>query len=420
MKEFKLNLFNLVISLSTAVDLITPVVANHQKRVAYLASAIAQQLGLSKDEEGKILIAGALHDIGAVSLPLQERLKTLHFEVESPHKHAEMGYRLISIFEPFSDIAKFIRYHHVPWKYGEGSVFEGNPVPFESHILHLADRVDVLVQRDREVLSQGREICKKIEELSGEIFMPEVVNAFKKLAVKECFWLNLVCNSIDRVLQSRLGLSSLELDMGGFLSISQLFSQVVDFRSRFTSTHSSGVAATAEALARLVGFSDIECQQMRIAGYLHDLGKLAVPKEILEKPGKLTQEEFNVIKSHTFYTYHILEPIKDLEIINIWASFHHERLDGSGYPFHCQGKELTLGSRIMAVADVFTALTEDRPYREGMKEEKTIEILKQMVEASALDARLVSVLENHFDEINTSRISVQKASIKHYEAFAQS
>jgi len=417
-KEVKINLFDLIISLSTAVDLVSQAVTNHHKEVAYIASSIARELGLSREEESELIIAGALHDMGALSL--KERLETLNFEVEFPHQHAERGYRLIKVFEPLSKIAYLVRYHHVPWKGGEGSDFKGEPVSLGSHILHLADRVDVLIDKKREILGQAKGIVEKIEEFAEKMFMPELVRAFKSVAGREYFWLDAAGSSIDQILSSRISLSTIELNLDNLLSLSKLFSQIIDFRSHFTSTHSSGVAVSAEALARFVGFSEKECQEMKIAGYLHDLGKLAISREILEKPGKLTPEEFNLIRSHTYYTYRILEPIAGLEVINSWASFHHERLDGRGYPFHHQGENLSLGSRIMAVADVFTALTEDRPYRKGMEGERALEILQEMAESSALDSNIISLLKVHFKEINSSRMVSQKASVENYQKFTQS
>lgn len=417
-KEVKVNLFDLIMSLSTAVDLVSQVMANHHKEVAYIASSIARELGLSREEESELIIAGALHDTGAISL--KERFETLNFEVEFPHRHAELGYRLIKIFKPLSKIAHLVRYHHVPWSGGEGSEFEGEKVPLGSHILHLADRVDVLIDKKREILGQVKALGEKIEEFAGKMFLPELVGAFKRVATREYFWLDVAGPSIDQILSRRMSLATIELNREGLLNLSQLFSQIIDFRSRFTSTHSSGVAVSAEALARFVGFSEKESQEMKIAGYLHDLGKLAVPTEILEKPGKLTPEEFNLIRSHTFYTYRILEPIGDLEVINSWASFHHERLDGRGYPFHHRDEDLSLGSRIMAVADVFTALTEDRPYRKGMEGGRVLEILQEMAESSALDSHIVSLLEAHFEEINSTRIASQKAAAKNYQKFTRS
>jgi HD-GYP domain-containing protein (c-di-GMP phosphodiesterase class II) len=239
------------------------------------------------------------------------------------------------------------------------------------------------------------------------------------LAPKEYFWLGVVSPSIDSILSNRVKLATIDLSIEDLLSLTKLFSHIIDFRSRFTATHSSGVAASAEALARFAGFSERECKMMRIAGYLHDLGKLAVPTEILEKPAKLTEEEFNVIRSHTFHTYRCLEPIGGLDLINTWASFHHERIDGTGYPFHHKGQDLSLGSRIMAVADVFTAITEDRPYRKGMTRDRALQLLRQMVENTALDSHIVSLLGLHFDEINSLRVAAQDVSFEEYQRFLQ-
>jgi HD-GYP domain-containing protein (c-di-GMP phosphodiesterase class II) len=146
---------------------------------------------------------------------------------------------------------------------------------------------------------------------------------------------------------------------------------------------------------------------MRIAGYMHDLGKLAVPAEILDKPARLNRGEYDVVRHHTFYTYRILEPIAPLRTINAWAAFHHERLDGSGYPFHLKGKDLPLGSQIMAVADVFTALAEDRPYRAGMKRSAALKILDGMTAAAALNGEVVAMLRKHYDELDAVRVQAQ-------------
>ena len=129
---------------------------------------------------------------------------------------------------------------------------------------------------------------------------------------------------------------------------------------------------------------------------MHDLGKLSVPEEILEKPGKLSPEEFRIIKKHTYYTYRILDVIPGFDEINRWASFHHEKLDGSGYPFRLHEENIPTGSRIMAVSDVFSALTEDRPYRMGLPRQRVVEILGQM-SPGGLDSQVVKNLVNNYD-----------------------
>lgn len=416
-KEPQILLFDLVVSLSNAMDLVSPVVVGHHKRVAYIALSIGEELGLPMEQQNELVLAGVLHDSGALSL--RDRLSTLQFELENPHEHAELGYLLLRRFEPLSNAALLVRYHHVPWNEGDGHEFEGKQVPMGSHLLHLADRLEVLISKQQEVLGQVKGIGERIKESSGKMFMPDLVGAFLSLATKEYFWLDIVSTSIDSILSNRVRLATIELGTEGLLSLAKLFSHIIDFRSRFTATHSSGIVASAEALARFAGFSERECQMMRIAGYLHDLGKLAVPTEILEKPAKLTEEEFNVIRSHTFHTYRTLEPIGDLDVINAWASFHHERIDGRGYPFHHKGQDLSLGSRIMAVADVFTAITEDRPYRKGMTSDRALQILRQMAENSALDSHVVSLIGLHFDEINSLRVAAQEASVEEYQKFLQ-
>ncbi len=415
--ELHISLFDLVISLSEAMDLVSPSIVNHHKRVAYIASSLGAELGLSQEEQTDLFLAGALHDSGALSL--KERMDTFKFEMEEPYRHAELGYLLLREFPPFLQVSRIVRHHHRRWEYGEGRTCGGDDVPLGSHILHLADRVDVLLKREKGILCQVRGICKKIKKEAGKRFMPEVVDAFMELADREYFWLDAASPSLDQILSRKRKASTVEVDLDTLLDLSRLFSKIIDFRSRFTATHSSGVATIAEALARLLGFSERECRMMRVAGHLHDLGKLAVPSEILEKPGRLTPKEFCAIKTHTFYTYRILERIEDLEIINAWASFHHERLDGNGYPFHHRAEDLSLGSRIMAVADVFTGITEDRPYRKGMSEEQALEVLEGMVASHALDGYVVSIAKAHYEELNSLRKEVQAAMTEEYERFGK-
>jgi HD-GYP domain-containing protein (c-di-GMP phosphodiesterase class II) len=416
-KEFKIHLFDLLMSLSNAVDLVSPVVANHHKRVAYIAQSIARQAGFSTAEQHQLVMAAAVHDIGAFSL--QERVDSLHFEMENPHRHARLGYLFLKRFDLFSDMATLVRYHHLDWADELGARSEGEAVPMGSHLLHLSDRVDTLIDGKRNILGQVKEIGRKIEGHAGPLFVPELVTAFKNLAAKEYFWLDAASPSIDQILSRQVKLPTVELDLDGLLSLAQLFAHIIDFKSPFTSTHSSGLAASAAALAEFVGLSPTECQQMRIAGYLHDLGKLAIPAEILQKPAPLTEEEFALMRSHALHTRRILESISDLDIINDWASSHHERLDGQGYPFHEGDQDLSLGARIMAVSDVFTALTEERPYQKTMTSHEALQVLQRLADRSALDPKIVSLLSLHFEEVDSRRKEAQEASQQEYQRIMQ-
>lgn len=412
----KIKLVDLMICLSDAMDFIDPSVVDHHKRVAYIAHGMAAEMGLSLGTQKEIMLAGAVHDIGAFSLA--ERRNTLSFELQNPHRHAENGYALLKLFAPLSTVASLVRFHHVPWSHGAGREFRGQEVPLASHILHLADRIAVLVNRKKEILSQANRICRTIRVNAGRLFSPDLVDVFMALSTREYFWLDLASPSIQALLSQRLQSAQVGITSDDMLGFSQLFSRIIDFKSPFTATHSSGVAASAEFLARKLGFSAHDCTAMRIAGYMHDLGKLAVPVEILDKPSQLNRKEFNVVRHHTFYTYRILEPIAALQTINAWAAFHHERLDGSGYPFHLKEKDLPLGSQIMAVADIFTALTEDRPYRLGMKRSDTLRVLDDMRLRSAINGQIVAVAGSYYEKLETVRMDAQADARTKYQTVA--
>jgi len=406
LREPHIPLFELVASISRAIDLMDSQIGNHHARVAYLSYQIAGELGLPIDDRRNLFMAGALHDIGAFSAA--ERKSLQRFESEQPHQHAIAGAVLLAGFRPFQAIVPLVRYHHVPWQNGEGATFQGEPVPEEAQLLFLADRASVLIDDAQPVLRQVEKICNKIQKRAGTDFIPRHVEAFMHLARKEYIWLELVSHDLEAILRRKVRLDSVELDMDALIEFAQLLSRIIDFKSAFTATHSTGVATTAVALSTLLGFSHREQQMMKVAAFLHDLGKLAIPSELLEKEAKLTDEERDL---------NILEMVEDLDLINAWGALHQERLNGSGYPFGRSDEDLSLGSRIMAVADVFTALTEDRPYRKGMAKEGALQVLRKMADDSELDKRVVTVLEEQFDTLNGLRADAQTRATREYEEF---
>ena len=212
--------------------------------------------------------------------------------------------------------------------------------------------------------------------------------------------------------------SELQVDVKGLQQLAKFFSHIIDYKSSFTATHSSGVATTARTLAELFNYPADVCDLVEIAGYFHDLGKIIIPAEILDKKGRLTEDERAVINTHTYYTNYILRSIPSLKQISKWAAFHHENLDGTGYPFHVDETKIDTIARIMAVADVFTAITEDRPYRLGMTREDTKVILQGM-SGHKLDPKIVDVLLKHYDRVNNRRIEMQKKAAEEYRLFSR-
>ena len=413
--QYKLRIFDFLNCLSDILDWISPVLNDHHKQVALISLRIAEVLDLPPINQNDIVCAGILHDIGAISLA--ERMNSMKFESTTGQVHAEMGYHLIKIFEPMKKTAELIRFHHVPWENGKGEFYGKDPVLLGSRILFLADHIALLIDRSKGILGQIDAIEELITENSGDLFDPQIVEAFLKLTDKEYFWLDLVSPLIGKQLERSVKLELLYLNCKELLDFASLIRRIIDFRSPFTATHSSGVSATAELLGNLAGLSKHECFELKVAGYLHDLGKLAIPTEILEKPGKLTIDEFNKMRAHTFYTYRVLEQIEDLSQINRFGAFHHERLDGTGYPFKLCQKLMPLGSKVLAVADVFTALTEDRPYRKGMSSDQSLIILEKMGMNNKLDNNIVNLVKNNFDQINKVRIAAQNRSREEYTEF---
>ncbi|HAN22157.1 MAG TPA: phosphohydrolase [Clostridiales bacterium] len=292
----------------------------------------------------------------------------------------------------------------------------GSEVPFESHIIHLADRVCAKIGSTKNVLSQLPNILSEISKDRNTIFEPNTVDALITLSKKEYIWLDLISRSPVKKIPEDI-FNILVLRVEDVIDLSFVFSKIIDFRSKFTARHSAGVAKTAQKLAELTGFSTLECDMMLIAGYLHDLGKLAVRNEVLEKCAKLDEDEFNEIRSHTYYTYQLLDNIPQFDTIKTWASYHHEKLNGNGYPFHIEGKNLSLGARVMAVADVFTAITENRPYRKGMEDTQAMEVLNNMVTSGALDGKVIGILLENFHTINDLREDAQQKASEQYKNF---
>lgn len=415
------SLHELVLCFARATDLVSPLVAHHHEQVAYVSTALARQVGLPAGEQSALLLAALLHDAGALSLG--ERMEALKFEFDFTNpdrdKHAALGWQLLSRIGPLRDAAEIVRYHHAFWKKDDGSKPDAD-VPHASHILHLADRVAILVPQRTSGLAFVKQIGEKIKAHSGELLAPELVEVFLDLASKESFWFGLMGVAKEPVADESQSRLFMELNSENLVDIATAFGHFVDFRCRFTATHSAGVAASARMLAGLAGFSGMECQMMYVAGQLHDLGKLAVPPEIISKPGKLTQEEFDLVKAHPYHTHTVLGQLDAFYPINLWAALHHECPNGRGYPFHATVESLSLGARIMAVADRFAALTEHRPYRAGMSPAEALGILGDMATRGDVDPMVVRWADSNRDALLATCKSAQAEATRGYEQFGRS
>lgn len=401
----------MISALSKAMDCISPAVGNHHARVGYIAGRLGKALALDAPTQRDLLIAGLLHDAGALSLG--SRLDALQFETDGV-EHSIIGYRLLRSQPRLQRVALLVKDHHTPYAAIRRN---GEKVEPLANLINLADRVDVLVRRDLPLEAQLPGICNKLRSTGSVLFNPLYVEAFLDLS-RDAEFVEQAASPLDHI--TPLAHTYLEgdaLEMDELVEFSMLFSQIIDFRSRFTATHSQGVAAISERLAVILGFDEEEATSMHVAGNLHDLGKLAVPVELLDKAGPLTKAEFERIKQHAVYSAEILCKIEGLGHICEWAAHHHERIDGTGYPYRRGKNELSLGARIIAVADVFTAITEDRPYRAGMDRKQAMEVMRNSVKGGALDSYVVSELLANYDAFNELRSQEQACCKEKFQAF---
>lgn len=397
LKELKIDLFQLLMALSKALDFGSKGVMHHHVRVALIAKQLAKSLKLPSSQVREAVYSSMLHDIGAITWDEKDQLQD--FEVKTPHSHSERGAVLLAKSPLFSRLTDVILYHHDNWDGRNGAVLKGSELPLLSRIIHLADRIDVLIDENVYILEQRDEILRTIKDYTGKMFDPLLVEALMELAQKESFWLDLTADNMEDLLLSGMESHKRTINLMELISIGEIFAKVIDGKSPFTHYHSRMVAAVAAHMGRLAGYSEEKCQAMRLAGLLHDLGKMAVPERILVKPGRLDAAEYNIIKSHTYYTYRILERVEGFEDINQWASYHHECLTGNGYPFRKKAEELSDEARIMAVCDIFTALVEDRPYREGLPREKVEQILLHKAEKKDIDGKWVQLLLENYHQL---------------------
>lgn len=350
----------------------------HGERVAYIAMRLGRDLGLSKKDLVHLTVAGLLHDIGALGC-----FREYHGDRRIMEKHCLEGAFAVKRFPAGAIIARAIKYHHETPD-PEHSALRAFPeeVPLMARILSLADKIDLRLKRRLSSHRERDEIIEWVTAETGTVFYPEVAAAFKRVVQKEAFWLDI---EQPDLLQIALGLlcgqwqlpATRELVIGFTDDLAITFADLIDQKSKFTARHSRSVAEIVERLARGLGWKQDRLHEIYIAGLLHDLGKLSIPKKILDKPGPLDQDEIDIIRTHTYYTHRLLTDAGFPTRMAEWAAHHHERLDGKGYPFALAGKEIDEGSRLMTIADIFAALTEDRPYRLAMTPSEAIAVIQR-------------------------------------------
>jgi HD-GYP domain-containing protein (c-di-GMP phosphodiesterase class II) len=271
---------------------------------------------------------------------------------------------------------------------GQAYALKGEQIPLLGRILNISQTVEVFFSEYGVLTAYD-----VAEQRSGTWFDPDLVAALRSIRRDSAFWRWLAQS--DAIAE----IGALEPEDQVFTAdedrldlVAEAFARVIDAKSPWTYKHSNGVAALTTAIASVIGVPESERRELTRAALLHDLGKLGVSSLILDKPGKLTDEEFAVIKRHPEHTHSILSRVGCFAHLADLASSHHERLDGRGYHRGRRDRDLTTNARIICVADICDALRQSRPYREGLASERILEIM-QRDSGSGLDADCLAALE---------------------------
>lgn len=391
--------------------LVDPRLIDHGFRVSYLVSKMLVPIGITDQRRQRdICFLALLHDIGAYKTEEIDRL--VRFETEDVWEHSVYGYLFAKYFSPLKELAPAILYHHASWdSLKKESLTERNYIRI-AQIIFLSDRADILMDAGYSI----QEVAEQLIRLKGTQFDPELVDVFLSLNISPEQRISFrddpdYLNIIDNVQFTKE-----EVD-----SFLRMIISTIDFRSRHTVTHTLTTASISYELSGLLHLNEIERSNIICGALLHDLGKIAIPEEILEFPGKLSPQAMKIMRTHVAVTGEILEGIVSEEVKKI-AVRHHEKLDGSGYPEGLSGAYLTIPERIVAIADLVSALAGTRSYKKVFPKERIVDILEDMAGSGLIDAQISDCMIEHFDSIMEKtqircapQVNAYEAIMKEYE-----
>jgi HD-GYP domain-containing protein (c-di-GMP phosphodiesterase class II) len=428
----------LVSALSHALDITEGQAEGHGVRCAWIGMAIGRQIGMSAADLGELYYTLLLKDIGCSSnaaricelyladdLQFKRDIKSvndslpqiLRFVLSHTGLKAGLSERFRSLLTIFSDggeiarelietrcqrgadIARRMRFSEdvaqgildldEHWDgSGKPTGLGGTDISIHARIALLAQVIDVFHTSD------GKDAAlKEVLQRSDRWFDPTLVAAFEMVAEETSFWSTLSAPTLQEQVITLAPEPVGEMVDEDYLDeIAAAFAEVVDSKSPYTAGHSDRVALFADMIAEELGLTPAKRRFLKRAALLHDLGKLGVSNQILDKAGKLDEDEWKSVRQHPAQSRIILEQIAAFSDLARVAGDHHERLDGKGYPRGIAGDAISPETRIITVADIFDALTAERPYRGPMPVSKAFEIMRGDV-GSAIDGNCFAALE---------------------------
>jgi HD-GYP domain-containing protein (c-di-GMP phosphodiesterase class II) len=380
--------------LADAVDLVGVTDNGHDKRVGLIAYALGERLGLPREQRERLFIAGLLHDIGVSSTDAHDHL-VAEDQWGKVDLHCERGERLAESLDCLAPFAGVIRNHHMQWQAPESrALAPGERV--DANLIFLADRLDAWLAPG--VRAREHALARAMAAM-GSLFSPAFAPAVLAAARDPVFWADIararLAQRVDEILAA---IAFPPLSRPDRKSVPFLMAAIVDAKCPYTAEHSFRVAAIARRLGEMFMLPAPDCEDLETAGLLHDIGKLAIPDEIINKPGPLTAAEMAIMRTHAAHSYDVILRLPSMERIAELARQHHEQDDGGGYPDGIGDGALPLTARILGAADVFQALTQTRAYRAGMDATQVLDALALAESTGRLDRGVLGMLKRRFGE----------------------
>ena len=399
-----LNILSL--SLDYVENEIIKTARNHGKRVAVLTNLMAKEAGYSQEVLYALTQSAVLHDCAlAEYLKYELSCDNKSLDETNMFEHCVAGEKMMTKLPFYHLVRGTVLFHHERAD-GKGALgLTDDMVPLYAQLIHVADAVDVGFSLDtmnhekyEAILSWiNRERRKTISEESADLFIKAIhYESLMSITGENC----------RKVVRTMIPELSDEIPIEALREIASFFAKITDYKSNFTWKHSIGIAEKAESMGQYYHYDKETCDKLFIAGALHDIGKLLISNDILEKPGKLSNTEYKEIQNHAMGTWKLLSSVGGLEEITSWASLHHEKLDGSGYPFGYKAGQLGKNERLLACLDIYQALVEERPYKAGLSHSEAMTILYKMGASGQLDSDILNDINIRFLPQNETPVAV--------------
>jgi HD-GYP domain-containing protein (c-di-GMP phosphodiesterase class II) len=361
---------------------------HHGKRIAALSVAMGRHFGMDEEFLTSLATCALFHDSALTEYILSEQ----RANDPAMKLHCEYGQRNAETFLLNRDVGGFVLYHHEradgtgPFGKKEGEF------PLGAELIAIADMLDVAKHLQTVSPHALANIRKQIAEESGAKYTRRAAEAM--LAVLDADMLSRlrddrIAGTVERIIPPW----PVDIEDLSVFRIADLAARIIDYKSVFTKRHSVQVANKAWLMGEYYDYDKLSKARLYLSAALHDLGKLATPSRILEKPGKLTEEEFAEIKDHARLTQDILKDVSGFEQVCAIAAGHHEKLDGTGYHAGKTADAISFDERIVACLDIYQAVSETRPYHAGRSHAETMPILYDMAQRGFIDARIVKDLD---------------------------